>query len=106
MRCHSKPKPALLRAPRPVWTCLLAIGAIAAGTGIVVETVPAQTVDNEAQLLKDAQRIFKPLPKDAATAEFPITPERAELGRELFFDPRISADGTVSCSRCHLAALY
>jgi cytochrome c peroxidase len=24
----------------------------------------------------------------------------------LFFDPRISVDGTVSCSRCHLPALY
>jgi cytochrome c peroxidase len=24
----------------------------------------------------------------------------------LFFDPRISVDGTVSCSRCHIAALY
>jgi cytochrome c peroxidase len=28
------------------------------------------------------------------------------LGRNLFFDPRISIDGTVSCSRCHLPALH
>lgn len=61
---------------------------------------------NDAQLLKDAQRLFKPLPKDAATAEFPITPARVDLGRKLFFEPRVSIDGTVSCSRCHLAALY
>jgi cytochrome c peroxidase len=40
------------------------------------------------------------------TQEFPVTPERVELGRALFFDPRPSLDGTVSCSRCHLPALY
>lgn len=31
----------------------------------------------------------------------PITPERIELGKKLFFDPRLSFDGTVSCSTCH-----
>jgi hypothetical protein len=29
------------------------------------------------------------------------TPARVELGRKLYFDPRLSADGTVSCSTCH-----
>jgi cytochrome c peroxidase len=29
-----------------------------------------------------------------------------ELGHKLFFDPRMSDDGAVSCSRCHLPALY
>jgi cytochrome c peroxidase len=28
-------------------------------------------------------------------------PRAAELGRQLFFDPRLSATGTVSCSTCH-----
>jgi cytochrome c peroxidase len=41
-----------------------------------------------------------------ATPEFPIPPERVELGRMLFFEPRVSADGTVSCARCHLPQLY
>jgi len=31
----------------------------------------------------------------------PYTPEKAELGRYLYFDPRLSADGTVSCGTCH-----
>ena len=35
----------------------------------------------EGDLLKQAQEIFHPLPKDMATAEFPITKERVELGR-------------------------
>jgi len=30
-----------------------------------------------------------------------LTPERVALGRKLFFDPRLSADGTVACATCH-----
>lgn len=30
-----------------------------------------------------------------------ITPERVALGRKLFFDPRLSRDGTVTCATCH-----
>src|ERR1700722_4570579 len=60
----------------------------------------------EDELLKEAQGHFKPLPKDMGTAKFPTTPDRVELGRMLFFDPRMSVDGTVSCARCHLPSLY
>jgi cytochrome c peroxidase len=31
----------------------------------------------------------------------PITAEKIELGRRLFFDRRLSRDGSVSCSTCH-----
>lgn len=57
------------------------------------------------ELLDKARDLFRPLPKDMSTAEAPITPERVRLGRTLFFEPRISADGTTSCSRCHLPTL-
>jgi cytochrome c peroxidase len=30
-----------------------------------------------------------------------LTPQKIELGRKLFFDPRLSADGKISCSTCH-----
>lgn len=56
--------------------------------------------------LQQAQALFKPLPDNMGTAEFPVTPERVALGRALFFDPRPSLDGTVSCARCHQPALY
>ncbi|MBI3264279.1 MAG: cytochrome-c peroxidase, partial [Acidobacteria bacterium] len=32
----------------------------------------------------------------------PPTPERVRLGRWLFFDRRLSADGTLSCASCHV----
>lgn len=31
----------------------------------------------------------------------PLTIEKVELGRLLYFDPRLSADGTISCASCH-----
>jgi len=37
-----------------------------------------------------------PHPKDN-----PPTPARIALGKKLFFDPRLSGDGSISCSTCH-----
>ncbi len=37
--------------------------------------------------------------------ENPLTPERIELGRHLFYDARLSANGTQSCGSCHIQAL-
>jgi cytochrome c peroxidase len=35
-------------------------------------------------------------------SRFPITKERFELGRKLFFDPILSRDNTISCGSCHI----
>jgi cytochrome c peroxidase len=34
-------------------------------------------------------------------ADNPYSPAKSELGRILYFDPRLSADNTVSCATCH-----
>ena len=34
-------------------------------------------------------------------ADNPITKEKIELGRHLYFDKRLSKDGTISCATCH-----
>jgi cytochrome c peroxidase len=78
---------------------------IAAALAALLVATTALASD-DADLLKQARSLFPPLPKDMATAEFPVTPQRAQLGRMLFFDPRISTDGTGSCVRCHQPALY
>jgi len=36
-----------------------------------------------------------------APANNPTTPAKVALGRKLFFDKRLSADGTLSCASCH-----
>lgn len=60
----------------------------------------------EDPLLTQARAAFKPLPKVMASPDNPVTPDKVALGRMLFFEPRVSVDGTVSCSRCHLPGLY
>jgi cytochrome c peroxidase len=37
----------------------------------------------------------------AIPADNPQTPEKIALGQRLFFDARLSADGTIACSTCH-----
>jgi cytochrome c peroxidase len=88
------------------WICRAIAVAFVVAIGLIVRSALASDDADDAALLKEARGLFQPLPKDMATAEFPVTPERVRLGRSLFFDPRISIDGTVSCSRCHLPALY
>ncbi|TWT61689.1 cytochrome c peroxidase [Rubinisphaera italica] len=46
--------------------------------------------------------ITPPLPSRAkAPTDNPTTPAKVELGKKLFFDPRLSLTGTVSCNSCH-----
>jgi cytochrome c peroxidase len=41
------------------------------------------------------------LPPLPIPADNPMTPEKVELGRLLYFDTRVSKDGTISCATCH-----
>ena len=41
---------------------------------------------------------FKPL---SIPEDNPLTAEKVELGKQLYFDPRLSRDNTVSCASCH-----
>ncbi len=44
---------------------------------------------------------IEPLPPLPIFPENPVTPEKVELGKKLFFDRRLSGDGTMSCATCH-----
>jgi cytochrome c peroxidase len=56
-----------------------------------------------AQDLRDlAREYFEPVPSTIpALNENTVTPEKVELGKALFFDPRMSASGVFSCNSCH-----
>lgn len=41
------------------------------------------------------------LPPLSIPKDNPLTPEKIELGKMLYFDKRVSKDGTVSCATCH-----
>lgn len=56
-------------------------------------------------LRQSALENFKPLPSTIpAVKDNPITPEKIDLGKALFFDPRLSASGVFSCNSCHNVA--
>jgi len=40
--------------------------------------------------------LYRPVPEDN-----PLTKDRVTLGRKLFFDKRLSRDGSVACATCH-----
>jgi len=49
-----------------------------------------------------ANYIWEPLPDKApAPADNPTTPEKVALGKRLYYDVRLSGDGTLSCASCH-----
>jgi cytochrome c peroxidase len=85
---------------------LLSYGVLAFGISFSFGVPSPLRAAEDDGLLKDARRVFTALPANFATAERPITPALVELGRALFFDPRMSIDSTTSCARCHQPALY
>src|SRR5258708_37424437 len=52
---------------------------------------------------RSLQQVGVPLDQTRATIpkDNPQTPEKIALGERLFFDGRLSADGTVACATCH-----
>lgn len=61
------------------------------------------------ELIEAAKKAgLEPIPTDAKTLEAlithpgnPLVPEKIELGKMLFFDPRLSKSGLISCATCH-----
>ncbi|WP_349358449.1 cytochrome-c peroxidase [Stappia sp.] len=65
----------------------------------LIGLAPAVLADD---LRETAEALFKPLPSTIpAVKDNPITEEKIELGKALFFDPRLSASGVFSCNSCH-----
>lgn len=76
----------------------LFLTALFAGTAILA--LPMNAGANE--LLEEAREYFKPIPSVVpAVKDNAITGEKIELGKMLFFDPRLSSSGLISCNTCH-----
>ncbi|MBQ5789437.1 MAG: hypothetical protein IIW01_04040, partial [Thermoguttaceae bacterium] len=79
-------------------------GALENERGATPEEVQEAALD---QMLNGVDPVAKPVGVDASywNALVPevneATPERFALGKKLFFDRRLSSDGTVSCATCH-----
>ncbi|MBI3971098.1 MAG: c-type cytochrome [Chloroflexi bacterium] len=73
----------------------LVIGLIVLVTGLWV-LQPRQAVESTHPRLA-------PLPPVSFPLDNPYSEAKAELGRLLYFDPRMSGDGSTSCNSCHPA---
>lgn len=56
----------------------------------------------EEELVALAQSPPRGLPPLVVPADNPLTSNKVRLGRKLFFDRRLSANGTMSCAMCHV----
>ncbi len=69
--------------------------------------VSVSALASDADLLNKAKNYFKPLPKEIpAPKDNPTTPEKVELGKKLYYDPRLSLSGVISCNTCHNLATF
>jgi cytochrome c peroxidase len=72
-------------------TVALAVCSLAFGTGVMASDLRTQALET-----------FAALPSTTpAVRDNVITPAKIDLGKALFFDPRMSASGVFSCNSCH-----
>src|SRR5437870_3195180 len=82
----------LLRTAFAAAACVSLVAPLQAG--------PQATPDLATQLADYARPDHIPQPKGN-----PATPLSIELGKTLFFDPRLSGSGMISCASCHNPSL-
>ena len=76
-----------------------------AGLAGLVLAVAAPAAEDD-DLHRRATQLFRPIPSAVPSVPGnPVTREKIDLGRMLFFDPRISASGILSCNSCHNLAM-
>jgi cytochrome c peroxidase len=79
-----------------IWTRILT-ACFPAGALAALAVVSSTLAQNS------GQREMAPLPAVAPSpAGNPATPEKIALGKQLFFDPRLSGDNQMSCATCHM----
>ena len=75
---------------------LLTSSQISAAPGAGDKALPAAATE--------ADKVWR-LPPPPVVAGNPASPTKVELGKALFFDPRLSANGSISCASCHNPSL-
>ena len=84
----------VIRPAMLAWLCRL--GLALAVFGLPATVSGAAEANRAARMADFARPTGVPFP-----AENPFSPEKAELGRMLFFDPSLSRSGTIACATCH-----
>ncbi|GGO54600.1 cytochrome c peroxidase [Roseovarius pacificus] len=78
---------------------MTSIWKIALGTASAMALASSASAS---ELRDYALEMFAALPSTIpALKDNPVTPQKIDLGKALFFDPRMSASGVFSCNSCH-----
>ena len=60
----------------------------------------------QSELMQSARKLFKPIPMHPPAIQgITSTHARVELGKQLYFDPRLSESHAISCNSCHRIGL-
>lgn len=73
----------------------------ACGTSTPAPSEPAAATEAVTYVQHDPSKVFSTLGAMPIPEDNPMTPEKIELGKMLYFDPRLSGDDTISCASCH-----
>lgn len=92
---------------RSVFVLVLAAFALRTAAEAQAPHAPPIPADGPLARPKSLKQVGVPVKAtlSAVPADNPQTPEKIALGEKLFFDGRLSVDGTVACSTCHDPAL-
>lgn len=91
-------------AGRGLWA-----GALAFGLVMAMPLVPVIGEDGQGHKAFAGEPVTLPTiagledPNTYVPADNPLTKEKIELGRAIFFDKRMSKDNTIACASCHMA---
>ncbi len=85
------------------------IGLLAVGTVVAIPLAPMVGGDWQRTQAFAAEAVTLPTiagledPNTYVPADNPLTKEKIELGRAIFFDKRMSKNNTIACASCHMA---
>lgn len=84
---------------------LLLVVAISALLMLAACAIPPEEPEEEVQATPEINRdmlaIFGEMPDEATPDEYAMSDELIDLGRMLYYEPRMSINGNMSCNTCH-----
>lgn len=87
------------------WHTLALAGALTLVLVVGCSSAASNTAKSSGKLTEVRSGNFATIVAAPENPDNPSTPEKVELGKLLFFDPRLSGSGAISCASCHNLAL-
>lgn len=85
---------------------IASVTVFALATACAPASDPRFDAARSAELRATVNQWFDALPEVASTSANPVTEVKVALGKRLYYDAQLSADGSVSCNTCHNLATF